>query len=83
MPDPDPFSVPGFRALLRASGLAFVVALALALLDAGAGVRLPQPFRAAIPWVLIVSATVGVTLLVGALGTPKRGSPPPDDSGEG
>lgn len=70
--------------LLRASGLVFVIGLALMLLDALAGIRLPQPFRSALPWLLVTSSIVGITLLVGALGTYSRGasrsrkSQPPD-----
>ena len=68
----DLFARRGFRILLRTCGLVFVVGLALVLLDALAGVQLPQPFRSALPWLLVISSGVGITLLVGALGTPKR-----------
>ena len=57
---------------LDAADWARVVGLALVLLDALAGVQLPQPFRSALPWLLVISSGVGITLLVGALGTPKR-----------
>ena len=72
----DPFNVRGFRLALRATGVGFTIGLVLLLLDVLAGIHLPQPFRAAIPWVLILSSGVGITLLVGALGTPKRTRPP-------
>jgi hypothetical protein len=57
----------------------FGAALVLVVLDAAAGLRLPGAVRPALPWVLVVSAVVGITLLVGALGTPKR--PDADDAG--
>lgn len=62
-----------------ASGAAFGVALVLVLLDVGADVRLPAPVRPALPWLLIGSAVVAITLLVGALGTPKKPGPDADE----
>ena len=75
MDSPDPFNVRSFRLALRAAGIGFALGLVLMLLDVLAGVQLPQPFRAGIPWLLVVSSGVGITLLVGALGTPKRKAP--------
>lgn len=66
---------PGFRLLLRTSGIVFAVSLALVLLDALAGVRLPDAVRPALPWVLVASTLVGIVLLVGALGMPTRPAP--------
>ena len=74
----DPFFFRGFRTALRTSGIGFAVAFGLALLDGTGVLRLPQPFRGAVPWVMILTATVGVTLLVGALGMPKREASPED-----
>ena len=79
----DPFFFPGFRIALRASGIGFAIAFGLALLDGAGVLRLPQPFRGAVPWVMILTATVGITLLVGAIGMPKRDAAPPDDEMEG
>ena len=56
----------------------FTVALALVLLDVLAGVRLPGAVRPALPWVLVVSLAVAITVLSGALGTPKRPGSEPD-----
>ncbi|MEO0559572.1 MAG: hypothetical protein AAF170_15455 [Bacteroidota bacterium] len=83
----DPFDLRSFRLVLRASGVGFALGLVLLLLDVLAGVQLPQPFRAGVPWLLIGTSGVGITLLVGALGTPKRSSQasresmPPDGDG--
>ncbi|GAB5534065.1 MAG: hypothetical protein Rubg2KO_03140 [Rubricoccaceae bacterium] len=74
MSQTDPFNVRSFRLALRTTGIGFALGLALVLLDTLAGVPLPQPFRSALPWVLILSSAVGITLLVGSLGTPKRRS---------
>ena len=60
----------------------FGVALALVLLDVLAGVRLPGAVRPALPWVLVLSMAVAITVLAGALGTPKRperGGDEPDE----
>ena len=75
MPESDLFALKGFRTLLRTCGAVFVIALVLALLDMLWGVQIPQPFRASIPWVLIVSSAVGTVILVGSLGMPKRPLP--------
>jgi hypothetical protein len=69
---------PGLRLGLRLAGATFAVALALVLLDVLAGVRLPVAVRPALPWALVGSTLVGVTLLVGALGMPKRPERPGD-----
>ena len=45
------------------------------LLDAAFGVRLPAAVRPALPWLLVASTLVGIVLLVGALGMPKRPAP--------
>ncbi|HEX8385400.1 MAG TPA: hypothetical protein VF576_04395 [Rubricoccaceae bacterium] len=63
---------PGLRLGLRLAGATFAVALALVLLDVLAGVRLPPAVRPALPYVLVAATVVGTTLLVGALGTPRR-----------
>ncbi len=67
---------PGLRAALRVAGVAFVAALALVLLDVLAGVRLPAAIRPALPWVLVAATLASITLLVGAIGMPKRPDPP-------
>lgn len=67
---------PGLRLALRTSGLAFVAALALVLLDVLAGVRLPPAVRPALPWVLVLATMAGITLIVGAIGMPRRPDPP-------
>jgi hypothetical protein len=67
---------PGLRLALRVSGIVFVTALALVFLDVLAGVRLPAAVRPALPWVLVAATMAGVTLLVGALGMPRRPDPP-------
>ena len=67
---------PGLRAALRLAGVSFVVALALVLLDVLAGIRLPEAVRPALPWVLVAATLASITLLVGALGMPKRPGPP-------
>ena len=76
----DPLPRP-LRRLLTTSGVVFGVTLALVLLDVLAGVRLPGVLRPALPWLLVVSLGVAITVLVGALGTPKnpRQTAPPDD----
>lgn len=76
MPDSDVLARRGVRVLLRTSGYVFAFGLLLILLDALAGIQIPQPFRAALPWLLVASSVVGITLLVGALGRSSRGTPP-------
>jgi hypothetical protein len=78
VPDPDLFNVRSFRFALRTAGIGFGLGLVLMLLDVLMGIQLPQPFRMGVPWLLIVSSGVGITLLVGALGMPTR--TPPDDN---
>ena len=63
---------PRLRLALRIAGIAFVVTLALVLLDVVAGVRLPGAIRPLLPWLLVLATGAGITLLVGALGMPKR-----------
>ena len=69
---------------LTVSGAVFGVALVLVVLDVAAGVRLPGVLRPALPWVLVGSTAVAITLLAGSLGTPKRPGtdeePPPQDA---
>ena len=67
---------PGLRLALRVSGIAFVAALALVLLDVLAGVQLPHVLRSALPWLLVLATLACITLLVGALGMPRRPGPP-------
>ena len=67
---------PGLRLALRLAGASFAVSLALVLLDVLAGLRLPAAVRPALPWVLVAATLAGITLLVGALGMPKRPDPP-------
>ena len=69
---------PGLLRLMRLSGWTLLVTLALVGLDV-AGFRLPQPLRPALPWVLVGSLVVWLTLLSGTIGLPKR-PPPPDRS---
>ncbi len=71
---------PGLRLALRVSGIAFAAALALVLLDVLAGIRLPHGLRTALPWLLVLSTLACITLLVGALGMPRRPDPPADPS---
>ena len=68
-PPPLPLAL---RRALTWSGAVFAVALALVLLDVLAGLRLPGVLRPALPWVLVLSMAVAITVLAGALGTPKR-----------
>ena len=67
---------PGLRAALRVAGIPVAVSLALVLLDVLAGVRLPAAVRPVLPYVLVAATLAAVTLLVGALGMPKRPDPP-------
>ena len=69
---------PGLRAALRVAGYTFAVSLALVLLDVLAGIRLPAAIRPALPWALVAATLAAVTLLVGALGMPRRPDPPGD-----
>ena len=71
---------PRLYRLLVASGAVFGVTLVLVVLDAAAGVRLPQPVRPVLPAVLVLSLLVCITLLVGALGMPKRPGSDADDA---
>lgn len=81
MPPPAPPLSRSFRRLLAAAGLAFAVSLGLVVLDVVLGVRLPAGLRPLLPWVLVGATLVGITLLVGAIGTPGRAAktPPPAD----
>lgn len=72
MPAPSPPLRTTLRRLLGVSGATFGVVLGLVVLDIAAGVRLPEPVRPALPWLLAGSMLLGITLLVGALGAPPR-----------
>ncbi len=63
---------PRLRLALRLAGIAFVASLALVFLDVLVGVRLPGAVRPLLPWVLILATLAGITLLVGALGMPRK-----------
>ena len=71
---------PRLRLALRVAGVAFAVSLALVLLDVLAGIRFPGVLRPALPWVLVGATLASITLLVGALGMPKRPERPPRDA---
>ena len=60
------------RLAFRVSAGAFLLAIALMLLDAFAGVQLPQPWRGALPFVFAGGVVVSLTLYVSAYGAPKR-----------
>ena len=65
--------------LLLATGALFVFSLALAVLDGLGWLVLPQPFRLAIPVALVLSAFLGIVLLSGTIGIPKKpGTDAPD-----
>ena len=72
---------PRLLRLMRLSGWTLLATLVVVGLDV-AGLRLPQPLRGAVPWVLVGSLLVWLTLLSGALGLPKRPAPP-GESAEG
>lgn len=57
---------------IAASGAVFGVVLLLVILDVAAGIQLPAGIRPVLPWLLVGTALVSITLLVGALGTPTR-----------
>lgn len=61
-----------FFRFLVATGVVFVLSLALALLDALEWLVLPQPVRPLIPVVLVLSTLVGIVLLSGSIGIPKK-----------
>lgn len=66
--------------LLLATGFAFVLSLALAVLDGVGWLVLAQPFRLAIPITLVLSVFLGIVMLSAAIGMPKRpGSDDRDD----
>lgn len=58
--------------LLVATGLTFAFSLSLATLDGLGWLVLPQPYRLAIPTALVLSAFLGIVLLSGAIGIPKK-----------
>ena len=62
--------------LLLATGLAFAFSLGLAILDGLGWLVLPQPYRLAIPTLLVLSAFLGIVLLSGAIGIPKNPAAP-------
>ncbi|MEL6616552.1 MAG: hypothetical protein AAFQ43_12490, partial [Bacteroidota bacterium] len=67
-----------FRSLV-ATGVVFILSLALAVLDALGWLVLPQTVRPAIPVVLVLSTLVGIVMLSGSIGIPKK---PEEASGE-
>lgn len=71
---------PVLRLAFRLTGLVFFASLGLVFLDVLAGVRLPAAVRPALPWALVGATLVGITLLVGALGMPKRPDQPDDEA---
>lgn len=80
MPSSPIVLTPGVLRLMRVSGWTLLVMLGVVALDV-AGFRLPQPLRAAVPWVLVGSLVVWLTLLSGAIGLPKRPQPTPEAPG--
>ncbi len=70
-PAPRGALAPGLRRLYRAAIAVALLALALLVLDAGLGVRLPQPLRPALPFALFAGLCVALALGVGAYGTPQ------------
>ena len=60
------------RGAFRASIAAFLVAVALMLADALFGLRLPQPWRGALPVAFAAGVVLALTLYVSAYGAPKR-----------
>ena len=70
---------PGLLRVMRVSGWTLLATLVVVGLDV-AGLRLPQPLRAAVPWVLVASLLVWLTLLSGAIGLPRRPAPPDADA---
>ena len=69
----------GLYRLLIASGVVFVLSLALALLDAMGWLVLPQSVRPFIPVVLVGSTLLGIVLLSGSIGIPKNPRLPTED----
>lgn len=71
------------RTLLRAGVGMTLGALVLILLDVLLGVRLPQPFRMALPLVLAVGLFLALAVGVSAFGAPRRpgGDPVREDEG--
>ena len=65
---------PGLLRVMRASGWTLLATLVVVGLDV-VGLRLPQPLRGAVPYVLVVSLLVWLTLLSGTIGLPKRPAP--------
>lgn len=57
---------------VKASAWIFLVSLVFAVVDALGWLILPHPFRIVIPMALVLSTLVGITLLVGMLGIPKK-----------
>jgi hypothetical protein len=70
-----------FYRLLIGTGLVFGVSLVLALLDGAGWFALPQPLRPALLVALVLSTLLGIVLLSGAIGMPKKPGTP-EASGE-
>lgn len=71
---------PRLRLALRVAGVSFALSFGLVLLDVLTGLRLPAAVRPLLPWVLVAATLAGITLLVGALGMPRRPDPPGGES---
>ena len=67
-----------YRSLLAVGGV-FLLSLGLAVLDGIGWLVLPQPFRIAIPIGLVLSVLLGIVLLSGAIGIPKKPLPESSD----
>ena len=74
---------PRLRLALHVAGVSFALSLSLVLLDVLAGLRLPAAVRPLLPYVLVVATLAGITLLVGALGMPRRPDPPGGEASGG
>ena len=64
------------RWAFRSASAAFLLAVALMLADAFLGLRLPQPWRGALPLVFAGGVALALVLYVSAYGAPKRPAGP-------
>jgi hypothetical protein len=78
-PNPQSSLGPTGRLLLRGGAAVAVLALVLLLLDIALGIRLPQPLRPALPFILAAGLALALAVGVGAYGTPQRPGPTPGD----